>query len=234
MSESEEIPESFDNEQIEALLSNVDGVLDNKDQIELGLEQSVDSGLRYNNYEPLIRSVGGPLYGDIEGEERSRVSEAILNITAEFPDQLAAYISENNEQGEELVIFLNKLEARFRIKVRRIVNRQTKGNDWWSNITSNSAFRGGRPVFYHEITKDYEERVVVSSDLQNTLVLSRHFLNQVEQSRNELGEDILDYVPEDVVNDIVEIAQDLVEAVEDYPESVELPEEDDTDDGVEE
>jgi hypothetical protein len=224
MSESDDPVESFDQERIEALVNNAEAVLKNKEQIELAIEQALDSELRFNNFDPLLQSVSGPLYGDVENEVRMLVSEALVNIIARYPSDLADHLSKNSEHGDELVDFLNRLEAKFRIKLQRRLNRQYKGNDWWSNIKTDSGFRSGQPIFHHEFTKDYEDRVVITSDAQNTLALSRHFLEQIHAAQGDLGEDVLDYISEDTVDEIVEMAQELAEAVEKYPDSIEIAE----------
>lgn len=225
MSSSDETGEFFSDPLTDKLIEYSDEVVKNREKIVFGLEQSLNSDMRYNTFKPILNSVAGPLYNDIEGNDRMKVAEAILNITANYTEEIADYISEKNQNEANLVEFLNEIEARFRIKLRKMVNRQTKGNDWWSNISSDVGFRGGRPIFYHEITKDYDERVLITSDLENSLVLSHHFIRQVDGAQGELGKDVLNYISKETVDAIIETAESLAEDLEEYPDSVEITEE---------
>ncbi|MFD1515137.1 hypothetical protein [Halomarina rubra] len=221
----EEYP--FDEERMETLREHLDAILDNKEEVRNVFEQTINTDLRFNELDTSLRYLSGVLYPEVEGEDSMVLAEIIVNAVVYFQPQFADTLLEKFEDGDKLVDFLTELESKYSVILTRRVNRHYKGNDWWSNVKTDSGYRSGQPIFHHEITKDYDERVLISSDPQNTLVLSKHFLQQVNSARDDLGEDILHYVNEETTKQLAEVAQELADAVSEYPESVGIAESED-------
>jgi hypothetical protein len=168
MSGSSTEPEFIREQRVEVLLENSDGILKQKEDIRTVFDQTVDSELRFNNFDEIFDSLNRCLYSYVEEEEVTDVSEAILNTVLSFDSSIADDLIEDGENGKELFKFLTELEAQYRLPLRRTAKRMQVGHDWWRNVTTEPCYRSGRPMFDHEVVKDYEEVARFSCDAENT------------------------------------------------------------------
>ncbi|GGN96749.1 hypothetical protein [Haloarcula pellucida] len=225
MSESTNQDMIFEEERIDLLLDNADGIIEQKEEIRSVFEETIGTERKFNNFDLFFRYLSGCLYGKVDEEEQDDVTEALLNTVNAFSTDAADRLCENGEKGQKLFEFITELEVEYGVDLDQRTNRIYKGHDWWSNIRTQPGYRSGRPHFTHEIIKDYDERVVIGTDAQNTLVLARHLINEVENARTDLGEDILDYIDPELVRNINDLAEELEDAVVEYnSESNESPE----------
>ncbi len=208
-------------ERIDILLEHSEDLLNQRKEIISVFDNTVASDLRFNNLDEFFRLLSGCLYGYVDEDDVSEVAEAIANTVVAYSTESADRLMEEGEDGEKLHSFLTELEANYKIHLERRTNRLHKGNDWWSNVKTEMGYRANKPHFRHEITKDYQDQVVISTDPQNTLTLAAHFLRQVLDARETLGEDVLDYISPELVQDVEELSSELADVMEEYPDDIE-------------
>lgn len=221
MSKSTNQNRIFEEERIDLLLNNSDGILEQQEEIKTVFEKTIESDHTFNSFDLFFRYLGGCLYGKVDEDDLNDIAEALLNTVNAFSTEAADQLRESGKEGEQLFEFITELEVEYGVALKQKTNRVYKGHDWWSNIKTQPGYRSGRPHFTHEIIKDYDEQVVIGTDTQNTLVLARHLINEIEKARNDLGNDILDYISPQVVRDISDLAEELEDAVEEYDSGTE-------------
>jgi|GEM_PF-2731430 len=216
MSGSTDQERLFEEERVDLLLEHSEGILEQRKEIRSVFEKTIGTDKKFNNFDTFFRYLEGCLYGKVDQDAQEDVAEALLNTINSFSHDAADQLREDGEDGEKLFEFITTLEVEYGLDLSQRTNRVYKGQDWWSNIKTQPGYRSGRPHFSHEIIKDYDEQVVIGTDAQNTLVLARHLINEVDSARTTLGEDILDYINPDLVDDICNLASELQDAMEQY------------------
>jgi len=213
----------FEEEKLEILKEYATEILNRTEEIERVFDQTIDTDLRFNELDTTLKAISGVFHESVDPSDQMELSEAILNVVANFSPNIADKLIEAGGECQRLSDFFHKLEASYSVILSRRINRYYKGNDWWSNISTDMGYRNRSPILRHEITKDYDEQTVITSDPQNSLVFALHIIRHVNSARDNLGEDILDYISEETVNEIEEVGSELSEAIENYPTSSDGP-----------
>lgn len=200
-------------ESVDVLLDNSSDIRGAFESIEWVFEDTLNSERIENSWNDYRGTMQTKLYDEIEGENIDEISAALLNVIANWNLQLFKHIK---EKDEDLAEKLKNLSAKYGLPVQRRAQRINQGRNYWSNIKSEIGVRSDSPKFTHEITLDHERTVEFQSGLDSTLVLAYHFLQQVDDAPNTIGEDLLSFIDKNQLEEIIEISQSLLEDVEEY------------------
>jgi len=216
MSETEiETTDAFPEDLAEPLVENSTEIMANRDSIERVFENIIKTDKVFNNMEKLSGGLELALTPQVDQDEIGPLINGLISTIVNFdPD----YRSEFEEYGadEELVSFISDLKLRYGVELTQRLNREWKGRDWWSNIKTNVGVRSNRVYFRNELTIDFEREVDFNSGPESTLVLVDHFLRQITAAKNTIGEDILDSIRKEQVEEIHDHVSDLLEEIDEY------------------
>ena len=200
-------------EQIDLLLHHSRGILQNGTDIKDVFEDTFQSERLHNNFTDYFGTLATVFRGELNHETRNELAEAILNVVVNYTDENYDEISESDE---DLADFLGDLASDHQLAIERRRRRVEQGHEYWSNIKSDLKIRSNKPAFNHELIIDYDHRIEFDSSLYATTILAGHFLEQVADSPDALGEDILSFIDEEQIEQIHETSGDLLEQLEEY------------------
>lgn len=200
-------------EQIDLVLHHSREITQNDGEIEDVFEDTFQSDRLHNNFTDYFGTLPAVFRGELNRETRNELAEAILNVVVNYSDENYDEISESNE---DLAEFLGGLASDHQLAIERRRRRVEQGHEYWSNIKSDLKIRSNKPAFTHELIIDYDHRIEFDSGLNATTILAGHFLDQVADSPDALGEDILSFIDEERIEQIHQISGDLLEQLEDY------------------
>lgn len=219
MSEEHNTEMTTRDRQIELLKSNSGKIQQVFDDIEFVFEDVFgENKYKHNNYDDYSTTMRIMLSNQFEISKAMDISEAIINVVGSFDKEVK---SELEEEDPDLGSKISKLVAEYQLNVQRRSNIVNQGPDYWSNVKTEIGVRSNRPKHSHEFIRAHDNRVKIDSSMNGTLILAKHFLNQIKATKKTIGEDTLDYIREEDVGEIVEIAEEIREEVEQYDGTVE-------------
>lgn len=185
-----------------------------------------DSMLSKDTLPDKIDPIGDRLSWILSSEEQSTeetndIINAILNTSINFGVEVRQELQEI-EVDEELIEIFEYISINHGTELERQANRRTKGADWWSNISTSVVSKNGGAVLSHEFTVDMDKKVTIANNMHGSHLLVRHVLEQTKSARNIIGEDVLENVERDLLEDIQETVDDILEELEEFESEEEV------------
>jgi hypothetical protein len=191
--------------------------LNNTDDIEFIFEDTINSDRKSNAWDDFVGTFETLLYDEIEDKSGFKnLLSAILGIVLNWNPEKHEKIKDENE---ELADFAKTLATKFGLPTQRRANRINQGRKYWSNVKSDATIRSNNPVHTHELIIDHDSVFNFDSGINSTIILSKHFLQQVVEYPDIIGEDVLSYIHKPEVEEINELSEELLEKMDDYESS---------------
>lgn len=190
----------------------------NEDAIRTAFEKTVGSDKNFNNLDKLYEHLGTALFNEFGDDAKDAINEFINLIPNVAPYEIRVI---EERSGEDLANLIRDIKLEYGLDMNKRASRMHEGRRSLNNITSDAAFRAGNPIFYHEMMIDYEDEVQFNADLSSTITLAIHFVQQVAEAPNQLGEDVLDYVSTEDLDRLEENVEELLEMASEEDEKEE-------------
>lgn len=199
------------NETVENLKEKEEIIRKNKGLIESSFEtsaknQSIPGGLT-DSLEVIFHSEFESQ--DEKWELISGLIAAVTNLDRVYLEEMEGYLD------EEIINFLKSLSVRFSEDIDRSFKEENLGEDVWDSVKTEISYRNDSLLFRHEIDK-LEGKVSVNSAIEGELRLVNHILTQVLDSTGLVGEDVLDMINEESLEDIEDKLDRLRNKVDEY------------------
>ena len=203
-------------ESIEIFIQYQNEIVASRSGIENAFRSVLKSEKITTNFDKLADYLAIAVSSNLDEEsDANEVSNSIINsVTNYTQDTKEEYVDLG--ANDDALSLLSDLHSEFGYDIQQIFNRQNKGVDWWSNISTDVGIRSNSPVFKHELRIDYNKVMSFSSDMESALTLTQHIFQKVANSPELLGEDALAYVNEDRVEDLNEATEKLLDELAEY------------------
>lgn len=202
------------------ILANYSRTIDEEfEQIDYIIEDTFGSDRLHNNYDDYINTMKMHLFDIVDEADELAVTTALINTITQFDRNLYRNLK---EKDEDLADNVKRLSNKYGLDVQRRIRRVQQGHNYWSNVKSDIRVRSSKPSFHHELIIDNQERLHFDSSASATAILSRHYLEQLVNAPDVLGEDVLSFIQIDEIERINELSDELLDKLEEYePESME-------------
>ncbi|WP_137289032.1 hypothetical protein [Natronorubrum halophilum] len=157
----------------------------------------------------------------IPEEAREDVINAVYSLVLNFEAGSFDYLQDKTG-NDELIQFVVGLRTKFGLDFKKETNKFFRGERWWSDLKTNMGYRSGQVYFDNEVVVAMEDRMNFTSDLHGQVILSMHFIEQITQAQNQLGESIIEDINKSAVEDLEESISDLLKDIEDYEEKYDV------------
>ena len=210
---------------IEDLIEYEETIIDNAEEIERAIEANLTGEKRTNNFDQFGDSVSAIIGPTVDNDEDiNTIINSIFNALPQFNNEMAESLNESGA-SDELLKYLRSWRVQYGIEVNQRLNRFLKGQDWWSNIKTDVGVRSSQSHYHNELIIDYSDVVTFGSDTSGMLTLAHHFLSQVWNAQNQIGDDILRGINRERLENIEDRVNTLIEEVDEMAEDEETSDE---------
>lgn len=206
--------------QKELLIENDEILVDNHDKIAEVFESVLSNDKRPDKIDPIgdrltwIFDAGG-----VPEEENQKLINAVLGTSINFDKEVRDELLEIDISSGTIDLF-EKISINHGTELERQANRRTKGQNWWSSISTTVSSKNDAVLLSHEFTKDMEKEVTISNNINGSHLLALHVLKQTKSARNIIGIDALSSADRDVLEEIQETVEDIIEDIDEYEEDM--------------
>lgn len=206
--------------QVNILVENQEKIIGNSDELRNAFSSFYANGNELKNLDSLWEKIDIVLRPEFEDiDELADAVNAVINNIANLDAETVTVLREQDAETD-LVDFITEMRLKYGTQLTRQFNRLQKGRNWWSNIKTNAGFRSQRPTFEHELIIDHTEEVIFNSNIDSTLVLVTHFVQQLDSVSEMVGEDILLEMDTEKISNIISILESLQTDIEEYEETI--------------
>lgn len=214
MTSIEQSPDPISDRDKEVLGENKDILSNNDQKIKDIFDSNFSGPPNVDKFELTGNSLSWLFQDHMESGDIENLINAIFNISINYNSEVKKELKSLDFDRDIIDVF-EYIAVNHTPSLNRQANRATKGDDWWSNLTTTINYKD-RTVLSHEFTVDMNEKVVVSNDIYGSHHLANHILQQTKTARNIIGEDVLDDVDKDLLEDIKDTIDDIIEEVDQY------------------
>lgn len=219
-SEDNPVQDSEREEQIDILTDYAREISQNSERIERVFEDTFNSDETHNNYDDYLSTMELVLTGIVDEGDKQDVTSALVNLVINYDSELYDEIAESDDGLADLI---KKIASEYGLSIQRRIQRINQGHDYWNNVKSELSVRSNYPKFNHELVIDYTYRMTFDSSFNGTALLAQHFLEQIAEAPDVLGEDTLTFVDRDAIEKIQEVSEEILEQMDEFEEPLDQP-----------
>lgn len=216
--------DNYTDESSEAMdqINIIFGLISEHSEVILGRSEEIDTVLTENlrdprdprKYETIINQLGAT-FGVEVAEEPETIARALLHAILTLPEVPINDV-DSMDKNSELYNFLLLMSIKHQEDIRASTLTYQQDSNVWIGFSTDIVLRNtsGNVGFNHTIRKLPNEQFVISSSPSSTLYLSGHLLDKVTESIQRYGDQALEDIHPENINNIQNKLQQLRGVVE--------------------